>query len=84
MQTCKTQSEEACVAKQTGSVKKLSTQGTETVRGNCDKQEFRWKVLCEYFVIKGDDLQCSASAHLTMDKETESTSKLNRPEHNEV
>ena len=71
---------EASVAKQTGIVKTLTTQGMDTVTGKCDEQKCRQKVLYEVFVKKGDDPQCSASAHLTKDIETEPTSKLKKSE----
>ena len=66
---------EACTAQQTGSVTKLTTQGTETVTGKSDEQKCRQKVLHKFFIRKGDDQQHSAYAHLTKDNETESTSK---------
>ena len=45
-----TQLVEACVAKQTGNVKNLTTQGSGTVTGKCDEQKCRHKVLHKFFV----------------------------------
>ena len=41
---------ETCVAKQTVSIQKLTTQGNETVTGKCDEQKYRQKVLHEFFL----------------------------------
>ena len=71
---------EVCIAKQTVKVKKLTTQGTETIMGKCDEQKYRQKVLCEFFAKMVNDPQCSASAHLTKGNEIKSTSKVNRSE----
>ena len=38
--------------KQTGRVKKVSTQGTETVTGKSDEQKCKQKVLQEFFYKK--------------------------------
>ena len=40
---------EACVAKQTGSIRKATIQGTETETGKCDEQKCRQKVMQEFF-----------------------------------
>ena len=40
-------------AKQTGRVKKATSQGTETVRGKSDEQKFKQKILQEFFIKKG-------------------------------
>ena len=71
---------EACVKKQTGSIKNTTTEGTKTITGKCDEQKCRQKVLHEFFVKKGDDSQLGPSAHLTKDNETESIFNLNRYE----
>ena len=62
-------------AKQAGRVKKVMTQGTETVTGKSDEQKCEQKVLQEFF-IKNVGSRDSASAHLTKDNEEESTYKL--------
>ena len=43
---------EPCVAKQTGSIKTLTTQGNETMMGKCNEQKCRQKALYEFFVTK--------------------------------
>ena len=52
-------------AKQTGRMKKLTTQGTETVTGKSDEQKCKQKVLQEFFIKKSVDPRDSASAYLT-------------------
>ena len=56
-------------AKQTERVKKLMTQGTETVTGKSDEQKFKQKGLQEFFIKKSVDPRDSASAHLTKDNQ---------------
>ena len=67
-------------AKQTGRVKKVTTQGNETVTGKSDEQKCKQKVLQEFFIKKSVDPRDSASAHLTKDNGAELTSKLRASE----
>ena len=62
-------------AKQTGKVKKVTTQGIETVTGKSDEQKCKQKVLQEFFIKKSVDPRDNASAHLTKDHGSESACK---------
>ena len=67
-------------AKQTGRVKKVTTQGSETVTGKSDEQKCKQKVLQEFIKKKSVDPRDSASTHLTKDNEIESTCQLRASE----
>ena len=61
-------------------MKKVTTQGTETVTGKPDEQKCKQKVLQEFFIKKSVDPRDSASAYLTKDNEGDLTYKLSASE----